>query len=85
MLIKIKRSWELPERIATPEALVFNRRGLLKGAGALALSGALANCGPASDTETVSTSGEPAAETADPTASLYPGHAQSAPTRWTAR
>jgi sulfoxide reductase catalytic subunit YedY len=41
MLIKIKRSWEIPERMATPEALVFNRRGLLKGAGALALAGAL--------------------------------------------
>jgi len=71
MLIRIKRSWELPERIATPEALVFNRRGLLKGAGALALTGALANCGPASDTQTVS-SGEPGGVTDDPTASLYP-------------
>jgi sulfoxide reductase catalytic subunit YedY len=70
MLIRIKRSWELPERIATPEALVFNRRGLLKGAGALALTGAIANCGPASDTQTVSD--EPGGATDDPTASLYP-------------
>jgi len=78
MLIKIRRSWEIPERMATPEALVFNRRGLLKGAGALALTGALANCGPASDTQTVSSSGpgEPppsaAPETPDLTQSLYP-------------
>lgn len=74
MLIKIRRSWELPERMATPEALVLNRRGLLRGAGALALAGALTNCGPASDTQTVSSSGEgpPAPEGPDPTASLYP-------------
>jgi len=75
MLIKIRRSWEIPERMATPEALVLNRRGLLKGAGALALTGALANCGPASDTQTVTSSsgGEPPApETPDLTQSLYP-------------
>jgi sulfoxide reductase catalytic subunit YedY len=73
MLIKIKRSWEIPERLVTPEALVFNRRGLLKGAGALALAGALSNCGPASDTQTVSSGSEPPApETPDPTVSMYP-------------
>ena len=35
MLIKIRRSWELPESAVTPEHLFFNRRGLLKGAGAI--------------------------------------------------
>ena len=52
MLIKIRRSWEIPERMATPEELVFDRRRVLKSAGALALAGALANCGPASNTQT---------------------------------
>jgi sulfoxide reductase catalytic subunit YedY len=80
MLIKIRRSWEIPERRATPEALVFNRRGLLKGAGVLALAGALSNCGPASETQTVSSEGEAPTgpESADPTRSLYPVNRNSA-------
>jgi sulfoxide reductase catalytic subunit YedY len=32
MLIKPRRGWELPERLATPEALAFGRRGILAGA-----------------------------------------------------
>ena len=44
MLIRIRRGWELPERIATPEALVMNRRGALKTAGVAALAGVLAGC-----------------------------------------
>ena len=77
MLIKIKRSWEIPERMATPEALVFDRRGLLKGAGALALAGALSNCGPASNTQTASSGNNQAPlpdspQTPDPSASIYP-------------
>ena len=59
MLIKIRRGWEIPERMATPEDIAFNRRRVLKGAGALALAGALANCGPASNTQTVSSGPEP--------------------------
>ncbi len=53
-----RRSWEIPERLATPEALFLNRRGFLAGlgaAGALAVSGAQAR-----------------ADDADPSASLYP-------------
>ena len=72
MLIKIRRGWEIPERMATPEELVFDRRRVLKSAGALALAGALANCGPASDTQTVSSGGEATPETPDPNASIYP-------------
>jgi sulfoxide reductase catalytic subunit YedY len=73
MLIKIRRSWELPERMATPEALVFNRRSWLKGACALAFAGGLANCGPASETETVASGeGELSPDGADPTQDLYP-------------
>src|SRR5262245_57403887 len=81
MLIKIRRSWEIPERMATPEALVLDRRGLLKSAGALALAGALSNCGPASNTQTATSGGggggsggegPHAPEPPDPTHSLYP-------------
>ena len=39
MLIKSRRSWELPEAAATPEALFFDRRKVIAGAGA-ALVGA---------------------------------------------
>lgn len=42
MLIGRKRGWELPDRIATPEHLVLNRRAVIAGAAALgtvALSG----------------------------------------------
>jgi sulfoxide reductase catalytic subunit YedY len=73
MLIKVRRSWEIPERMATPEELVLDRRRLLKGAGALALAGALANCGPASDTQTTSKEGGGLpADAPDPTEGLYP-------------
>jgi len=38
MRVLRRRGWELPERLVTPEALVMNRRGLLAGAGAVALA-----------------------------------------------
>ena len=79
MLIKIRRNWEIPERMATTESLVFNRRGLLKGAGALALTGALAGCDSGSNTQTVFSSPPPGPdmpppvpEPPDATQSLYP-------------
>ncbi len=57
-----RRGWEIPERLATPEHLVFSRRRLLTagiGAGALALAPGL---DPA----------QAAAKSGDPTADLYP-------------
>lgn len=33
MLIKQRRAWDLPERLATPESVFLNRRALLGGAG----------------------------------------------------
>ena len=39
MLIKSRRSWDLPEAAATPEALFFDRRKVIAGAGALAAGG----------------------------------------------
>ncbi|MFI4980965.1 MAG: protein-methionine-sulfoxide reductase catalytic subunit MsrP [Nevskiales bacterium] len=38
MRVLRRRGWELPERLVTPEALAMNRRGLLAGAGAVALA-----------------------------------------------
>ena len=57
MLIKSPRGWEIPERLATPEALVLDRRSLVKGLGAIAASAVVV---PGARAE------------ADPTAGLYP-------------
>ncbi len=57
MLIKIRKSWEIPEATATPEHLFLNRRSLIVGAGAI--GGALA-------TPSLSFAGD------DPSAGLYP-------------
>ncbi len=53
-----RKGWEIPESLATPEAMFLDRRGFLAGlgaAGALAMSSGLAR-----------------ADDADPSASLYP-------------
>lgn len=64
MLIKRKRGWEMPEHSATPEAAFLNRRQLAKGlaAGSILLAG-----GSLFSSRTTA-----AAESADPTADLYP-------------
>ncbi len=36
MLIKRRRGWEIPEHLATPEAVFLNRRALIGGAAGLA-------------------------------------------------
>lgn len=46
-LIKIKKSWEIPERLVTPEATYLNRRRFMKGLISAGLTGAalpLAGC-----------------------------------------
>ncbi len=43
MLVRIKRGWELPERIATPEAIYHDRRRLVR---TMALAPLLAAAGP---------------------------------------
>jgi len=58
MLIRIKRSWELPESQATPEAVYLDRRRLLAGAGMLAGAALLPRALRAED--------------GDPSAQLYP-------------
>ena len=58
-----RRGWEMPDRLATPEHLFFNRRSFLAGgASALALMPAAAGAQRVSDL----------AKLPDPTADLYP-------------
>ena len=58
-----RRGWEIPDRLATPEHLVFNRRSFLTGvASALALTSYPANAQRVSDL----------ARLPDPSADLYP-------------
>jgi methionine sulfoxide reductase catalytic subunit len=45
MLIKRKRGWEMPEHLATPEALFLNRRALIGGAAGLAAGSLLGGRG----------------------------------------
>ena len=58
-----RRGWEIPERLATPEHLFFNRRAFLAGgASALALAPRIAAAQRVTDLATLP----------DPTADLYP-------------
>ena len=58
-----RRGWEIPDRLVTPEHLVFNRRSFLAGgASALALAPHAANAQRLSDV----------AKLPDPSADLYP-------------
>jgi sulfoxide reductase catalytic subunit YedY len=57
MLVRMRRSWNLPERLATPQQLLLDRRALLTGAAALAVSGCEAEAQRVTD---------------DPTMALYP-------------
>jgi len=57
-----RRGWEIPERLATPEHLVLNRRAFVAGASALALLPGAARAQRVSDL----------AKLPDPTANLYP-------------
>ena len=63
MLVRIKRGWELPERLATPESVHADRRRLLQ---AMALGPLLAAAGP------LLRPAGAAAEEADPSRLLYP-------------
>jgi sulfoxide reductase catalytic subunit YedY len=63
MLVRIKRSWELPERLATPERVYADRRRLVQ---AMALGPLLAAAGPLLRARSAS------AEEADPSRLLYP-------------
>lgn len=54
VLIRTPQSWQLPERLVTPEAAFFNRRHFLKttiGAGLLTIAAPLAGCRRTIETE----------------------------------
>ncbi len=87
MLIKIKRGWELPERLATPESVFLDRRRLLKTLAAgpivLGVPGLLAGCDeapertagaadPGRDLRAKQLAAAGASDAADPSARLYP-------------
>ncbi len=65
MLIKRRKSWEMPERLATPESVFLNRRALIKGAGAIAAAAFVGGC------DDMVTSAR-AQDGNDPSAGLYP-------------
>ncbi len=66
MLIKNRRGWEIPERLATSESMFADRRTILKAAGFGALSAGAATLMPGGISSAL------AAEEMDPTADLYP-------------
>jgi sulfoxide reductase catalytic subunit YedY len=57
-----RRGWEIPDRLATPEHLFFNRRNFVAGAGALAMTPVAAHAQRVTDLANIP----------DPTADLYP-------------
>lgn len=63
MLVRSKKGWELPESAATPESVYLARRDVIKALGMGTILAAGATLGVGSPW---------AAETADPSASLYP-------------
>jgi sulfoxide reductase catalytic subunit YedY len=69
MFIKVRRGWEIPERLATPEHVFFNRRKFLAAGAAIGATSMLAACD-----ETQEAQAEAAASPAapDPSAALYP-------------
>ena len=71
MLIKRRRGWEIPESLVTPEEFVFNRRKMLKAAGAVAAVGVLSACEDSPGSLQMN-GASAAAPGEDPTAGLYP-------------
>jgi sulfoxide reductase catalytic subunit YedY len=71
MFIKRKRGWEIPERLATPEHLFFNRRQFLTAGAAIGAAATLVAC---DDKQAAQADAQASAVTAeaDPSASLYP-------------
>ena len=76
MLIRSRRSWEIPERDATPEHMFLNRRAFMAGTAALG-AGTLA-AGPALAWPFGNSDAPAAPQPPDPSASLYPAKRNAA-------
>jgi methionine sulfoxide reductase catalytic subunit len=71
MLIKVKRGWEIPERLATPEDVFFNRRRFLATGAAVGAMSVLSACDEKQEAQAqAQANAAPAAP--DPSAALYP-------------
>src|SRR6185436_8336006 len=66
MFIKVKRGWEIPERLATPEHVFFNRRRFLVTGAAIGAMTALSACEEKQEAQAEANAAP------DPSASLYP-------------
>jgi len=75
MLIRLRRGWEIPERLATPEDVYLNRRKFLQAVGVTGLSavGALLGCDHKTQSQSATDAPPPIGlPTPSATASLYP-------------
>jgi len=76
MLIRLRRGWEIPERLATPEDVYLNRRKFLQTLGVTGLStiGALMGCNREGQSQSASEAPPPplGLPTPSATANLYP-------------
>ena len=69
MFIKVKRGWEIPERLATPEHVFFNRRRFLATGAAIGAMTALSACDEKQEAQAEANA---APAEPDPSAALYP-------------
>jgi hypothetical protein len=69
MLIKVKRGWDIPERLATPEYVFFNRRRFLATGAAVGAMSVLSAC---DDKQEAQAQANAAPAAPDPSATLYP-------------
>ena len=69
MFIKVKRGWEIPERLATPEHVFFNRRRFLATGAAVGAMSILSACDEKQEAQAEADAAPPAP---DPSAALYP-------------
>ena len=73
MLIRSRRGWEMPQRLATPEEVYFNRRRFLQALGFTGLSALGIGCESPAESQTADELGAPRGlPEASPTAELYP-------------
>ena len=70
MFIKVKRGWEIPEHLATPEHVFFNRRKFLVTGAAIGAMTALSACDEKQEAQAETANAAPAVP--DPSAALYP-------------